>query len=158
SVPQPVGIYPRTLAQDRAGNLYVACTTNLYRISRVDLAADAPPHATDDAGVVRPGTAVTLNVLGNDTDPDNDPLWIDSIGRPAHGTVARRFDGTLRYTPDGSSSASDSFAYTISDGRGGTATANVRITAPAPDLTVSALTASDRRPSEGTPVSVTATI
>jgi hypothetical protein len=37
-------------------------------------------------------------------------------------------DGVVRYVPDKHYSGTDSFTYTVSDGRGGTATATVKVT------------------------------
>jgi hypothetical protein len=42
--------------------------------------------------------------------------------------VTANADGTLTYTPNSSFKGTDSFDYTISDGRGGEATATVIIT------------------------------
>src|SRR3546814_19984682 len=59
-------------------------------------------------------TPVSIDVLGNDDDPDGDPLMVDGFTQPTNGTVASNADGTLRYTPDSGFTGSDSFTYTAS--------------------------------------------
>ena len=95
---------------------------------------NAPPVAGDDAVTLpAPGVApVPLDVLKNDSDPNQDPMTIVGTSTPAHGRVVIGTDGRPIYTPDPDFSGTDSFEYTISDGHGGTATAKVTITVPAP--------------------------
>ena len=85
-----------------------------------------PPDAVADAVSTPGGTAVTINVLGNDTDPDFDPLTITGFTPPEHGFVVW-VQGNLRYTPEAGFIGTDIFTYTISDGRGGTDTATVTV-------------------------------
>lgn len=66
-----------------------------------------------------------IDVLANDTDPNNDILIVESV-EPARSGSVRLLDGKVLYTPP-SAVASDTFRYTISDGRGGTASASVTI-------------------------------
>jgi outer membrane protein OmpA-like peptidoglycan-associated protein len=90
--------------------------------------ANRPPVAANDAITVDTNSVDTLvAVLGNDSDPDNDPLTITAVSTPAHGT-ATIGTGGIRYTPTTGYSGTDSFTYTISDGRGGSATATVNVT------------------------------
>lgn len=90
----------------------------------------APTAKPDDFGV-RPGTSVTLPVLGNDTDPDGDVLVADlktahtPIGdiEPVRDGRAVRISVTAK--PD---TATARFSYTANDGRtDGTATATVTL-------------------------------
>jgi hypothetical protein len=77
---------------------------------------------------------VRVSVLGNDTDGDADPLSVTAAGDPANGSVVVNSDGTITYTPDTGFVGTDSFTYTISDGRGGQDTATVTVTvAPTPE-------------------------
>ncbi|MCP5056880.1 MAG: tandem-95 repeat protein, partial [bacterium] len=85
---------------------------------------DAPTAANDSASV-NEGASVTINLTGNDTDPDN-ALDLSSIvitSGPANGTLVDNGDGTLTYSHDGSETVGDSFSYTIDDTSG--ATSNV---------------------------------
>ena len=59
-----------------------------------------------------------INVLANDTDPNNDTLFVQSV-EPARSGSVRLVNGRVLYTPP-SSPTSDTFRYTVSDGRGGT--------------------------------------
>jgi len=77
----------------------------------------------------------------NDGDVDGDPLTI--IGAEASvGTVSINADGTLNYQPPGGFIGTATITYTISDGQGGTATAQVL---------VSVLPAGATVPSDGGP-------
>jgi|GEM_PF-2452210 len=91
-------------------------------------AANTNPDALDDnATVNKNSSANTIDVLANDTDADADPLTITAVTQGAHGSVANN-GTTVSYTPAASFSGTDSFTYTISDGRGGTDTATVNVT------------------------------
>ena len=85
------------------------------------------PIAQDDARSTPEDTAVTIDVLANDTDPDGDDLTLTAVSEPTRGT-ATLTAGTVRYTPDANFSGTDAFTYTISDGNGATATATVTVT------------------------------
>jgi hypothetical protein len=70
---------------------------------------------------------VTINVLGNDGDIDGDSLFIASVTQPsAHGSVDI-VANAIRYLPKGGFTGTDTFSYTISDDKGGTATARVTV-------------------------------
>jgi Ca2+-binding RTX toxin-like protein len=75
-------------------------------------------------------------VRANDADPDGDPLTVESVTQPQHGTVAIQPSGRVRYTPASGYEGSDAFTYTVGDGRGGTASAGVAITVGTYALTV----------------------
>lgn len=86
-----------------------------------------PPVAVTDYAEVYEGESITINVLENDYDPEGASLKLVSVGTAAHGTVAISGSSVI-YTHDGSTSTSDTFTYTISDGFGGMATGTVHIT------------------------------
>ncbi|MCP4307191.1 MAG: tandem-95 repeat protein, partial [bacterium] len=100
------------------------------------------PVAADDTVIVNEDDTATIAVLTNDSDPDGDPVIISSIGAPGNGLAAIDDNGTpgdqtddrIVYTPDADFHGADSFTYILVDGRGGSATATVTVTAiPAPD-------------------------
>ncbi len=101
------------------------------------MAVNDPPVATDDSGRSPDGGAVTLRPLLNDSDPDGDPLTVSAIGGqavtvgatvPVTGGVVRvNADGSLTFTPNPGVQGLVSFQYTISDGKGGTSTATIRV-------------------------------
>ena len=86
------------------------------------------PVANNDSASTPPATPVTVNVLANDSDPDNDTLTVTGASTPAHGTAAVNANNTVTYTPTAGYSGPDSFTYDVSDGNGGTASATVSIT------------------------------
>jgi hypothetical protein len=95
-----------------------------------------PPVAVDDAFGARPGKATLLPVLLNDYDPNADVLVITSVGT-IDDTVGRldlvTRNQQLQITLTPTASGVITFTYTISDGRGGTASATVRVTVRTPN-------------------------
>jgi VCBS repeat-containing protein len=94
------------------------------------------PVAFDDVGTVDEGGTLTVTapgVLSNDSDPDGDPLTVNTtpITPPANGSLTLNGDGSYTYIHDGSQTTSDAFVYEVSDGNGGTATATVNLTVTA---------------------------
>ena len=93
----------------------------------VGAAPNSPPLAGGDIASVVTGESVTISVLGNDTDPDGDPLSVSAFTQGAHGTVTCTAAGVCTYTAAAGYTGPDAFTYTISDGRGGTATGTVSL-------------------------------
>ena len=86
------------------------------------------PHANDDSASVDEDSSVKINVLANDSDPDSDPILVQSFSQPPNGTVTLNGDGTLQYTPDPNFNGTETFTYTIVDSEGATDTATVTVT------------------------------
>ncbi len=86
------------------------------------------PVATDDTASTTVGTAVVIDVLANDSDPDGDDISVISITDGSGGTVVVD-DGneTVTYTPSVGFIGPDTFTYTISDGYGGEAIGHVNV-------------------------------
>jgi VCBS repeat-containing protein len=93
---------------------------------------------TNNAPLVQANSATTLEdtpitltsatLLANDSDPDRgDVLSISSVQGAVGGTVALSSNGNVLFTPTANYSGPASFTYTASDGRGGSATANVSV-------------------------------
>ena len=113
-----------------------------------------PPEAQNDANSLHQGeSSVSGNLLGNDADPDGDPLLVVGAGRGdshdspvgpdgvtvtgQYGTITIMPDGSYVYTPDPDNDAvrnldggslKDSFTYQVSDGKGGYDTAELEVT------------------------------
>jgi hypothetical protein len=69
-----------------------------------------------------------VKMLANDFDPDGDPLTILSVTSPTSQGGSVSCDGTqVTYSPFADFVGTDTFAYTLSDGRGGTATGTVTV-------------------------------
>ncbi|HCN07946.1 MAG TPA: thrombospondin, partial [Lentisphaeria bacterium] len=80
--------------------------------------APDPPIAADDVGFTPEDTAVTIDVLANDEDPDEETLSISAIAvQPTNGTLVIN-GGSITYTPAADFFGLDTFDYTISDGNG----------------------------------------
>ena len=84
------------------------------------------PVAVDDNIGTSENTAVTIDVLDNDTDADNDTLLITDVSQPASGSVSI-VNSSIVYTPIASFSGVDAFTYTIDDGNQGSAEARVSV-------------------------------
>ena len=83
----------------------------------------------DSASVQAGGAQISINVLGNDYDPDGDPLLITNVGQGTRGVAGIGPSGNVVYQPySNPTPGTDEFSYTISDGRGGMATATVTVT------------------------------
>ena len=89
-------------------------------------AANDLPVANDDSTSTVEDTLVTINVLGNDSDVDGDPLTVTSA-TATNGSVTIGAGGSLTYTPNADFTGTDTISYTISDGAGGTASASVAV-------------------------------
>ncbi len=111
-----------------------------------------PPVAANDAATVAEDSAnesASGNVLGNDTDPNGDPLSVsgfragtaaDTNAGPGatvqgrYGTLTLNADGSYTYTADSDlldtlpADAQDVFTYLVSDGQGGSDEATLTIT------------------------------
>ena len=85
------------------------------------------PTAQNDTANTLVDTTTNINVLANDTDPENDALTITGTGN-ATGTVTISTEQTLIYTPPPGFTGDDSFTYEIEDGNGGNSQATVTVT------------------------------
>ncbi|PUB77534.1 MAG: hypothetical protein DBP01_18625, partial [gamma proteobacterium symbiont of Ctena orbiculata] len=88
---------------------------------------NSPPTALNDSVSTSEDIPVMVYVLGNDSDPDADPLTVTGFTQPANGTVTQLSNGTFEYTPDPNFFGIDAFTYTITDGVTGSDTARVTI-------------------------------
>ncbi|MBW9055648.1 DUF4082 domain-containing protein [Rhizobium mesosinicum] len=96
-------------------------------------AQNAVPVAANDSGfTTNTGTPVTIQasaLLANDTDADGDALTITGVSGAVNGSVAWNAQAqTVTFTPTAGYSGPASFSYAISDGKGGTASAQVALT------------------------------
>ena len=125
------------LAQATGASITRAQATGTVVETTVTPPIDHPPVAGADSATTTQGFSVTIPVLANDTDPDNDPLTVASFTQPKNGAVVAGTNGALIYTPTSTFMGTDTFTYVVSDGRGGTATGTVTVTvvAPAPTPT-----------------------
>ncbi|MCA5895058.1 tandem-95 repeat protein [Isoptericola sp. NEAU-Y5] len=89
-----------------------------------------PPEAVDDRYGVRPGRATVLDVLSNDTDQDGDVMTAALEGESPDAFDVQRVLGgkALQAVTSEDASGSATFAYEVSDGRGGTDQGSVEVT------------------------------
>jgi Ca2+-binding RTX toxin-like protein len=88
-----------------------------------------PPVANPDSATTAQNTAVTLEastLLANDTDADGDTLSLTGVSNPVNGSVTVS-NGNVIFTPSTNFTGNASFDYSISDGKGGTSSANVSV-------------------------------
>ncbi|WP_158156491.1 tandem-95 repeat protein [Vibrio alginolyticus] len=74
------------------------------------------PVANDDAATTQEDTAVTIDVLPNDTDIDGDALRIDSASVPSDQGTVEIVDGKLVFTPAENFNGDAEITYTVTDG------------------------------------------
>lgn len=83
--------------------------------------------AVNDSAGAYADTAISINVLANDTDADSDTLAINQVAQPAHGTVSIS-GGQALYTPAAGWTGTDSFTYIATDRKGTFSQGTVTVT------------------------------
>ena len=107
----------------------VAGAARTVTISYGEAPPNSPPVARDDAVATSMGESVTVAVLTNDSDVDGEALVVSATTQPAQGSVSiGPAATTVVYTPQPGFCGTDAFGYSISDGRGGVASATVTVT------------------------------
>src|SRR5207248_2070393 len=84
------------------------------------LGGDSAPVANNDNYTTPQNTQLVVpapGVLGNDVDPDNNPMLASKVTDPAHGTLTLNADGGFTYTPTTGYVGGDSFTYKAYDGK-----------------------------------------
>ncbi|MCG9766730.1 tandem-95 repeat protein, partial [Vibrio alginolyticus] len=74
------------------------------------------PVAKDDTATTQEDTAVTIDVLPNDTDIDGDTLSIESASVPSDQGTVEIIDGKLVFTPAENFNGDAEITYTVTDG------------------------------------------
>ncbi|HCG7287565.1 TPA: tandem-95 repeat protein [Vibrio parahaemolyticus] len=75
------------------------------------------PVAVDDTTSIQEDTAVTIDVLTNDTDVDGDKLSIESASVPKEQGTVEVVDGKLVFTPAENFNGDAEITYTVTDGQ-----------------------------------------
>jgi hypothetical protein len=125
-----------TLATNLGGNVYTIAKGVKLPVPEGERCIMIPgqepnlmPVAEDDIAVTNEHTPVVIDVVDNDYDPDvGDTLAVDSVTQGTNGYVAIIDDLHVSYSPKPGFNGIDDFTYTVTDGNGGTDTANVRVT------------------------------
>lgn len=116
-----------TLSQQWNAGLAPGASVALVTTTIFGQPRNRPPNAVDDALLATEDTASSLNVLANDSDPDGDPISVVGTTTGSHGAV-NCVSGVCTYTPAADYNGTDSFTYTISDGRGASDSGTVNVT------------------------------
>ncbi|EPX2050301.1 TPA: tandem-95 repeat protein [Vibrio parahaemolyticus] len=74
------------------------------------------PVAVDDTTSIQEDTAVTIDILPNDTDVDGDKLSIESASVPKEQGTVEVVDGKLVFTPAENFNGDAEITYTVTDG------------------------------------------
>ncbi len=93
----------------------------------IDVDINRAPLAVDDFVSLDEDTAVAIEVLANDSDPDGDALEVASIGVATHGTLTAVGRGVYEYQPAQDWNGTEILTYTVSDGTGKFAKARIEI-------------------------------
>ena len=80
------------------------------------------PVANDDPATTNQDTAITINVVSNDNDPDGsiDETTVAIVSGVSNGSTTNNLNGTVSYTPNSGFAGTDSFIYTVMDDSGDT--------------------------------------
>ncbi|MCM3871297.1 MAG: carboxypeptidase regulatory-like domain-containing protein, partial [Pyrinomonadaceae bacterium] len=102
-------------------------------VSEINFVSGPPPpnqspNAANDVATTNQNTPISIVVLANDADSDGDVLTVTNTTQGSNGAVVINADNTVTYSPSAGFAGTDSFNYTISDGRGGSASATVNVT------------------------------
>ena len=83
---------------------------------------------TVDTAPGQPLSILVSQLLSKATDPDGDPLTLTGVvATSAEGGAVTLASDVITYRPASAFTGADSFAYTVSDGRGGTVVGQVSI-------------------------------
>ncbi|RME24006.1 MAG: cadherin repeat domain-containing protein, partial [Candidatus Zixiibacteriota bacterium] len=99
----------------------------------VFISVNSVPFAADDSTVTNKGTAVAIDVLANDNDPDGslNPATVTIISDVSNGsTNVNPSNGSVTYTPAAGFTGMDSFTYNVKDEGGvasNTATVEIKV-------------------------------
>lgn len=101
--------------------------TDTATVTMVIVAINDAPVANNDLANVSEDSSVIINALANDADIDGDTLIITDATANS-GTVTIGSEGNIVYTPLPNFVGTAIITYTISDGNGGEATAQITVT------------------------------
>lgn len=113
---------------------YTACLPNnncqqtIVAVTVLPTDSNFPPTANNDIAVLAGEVTLSIPVLYNDSDPENQPLTLSNIpDMPDHGTAAIAPNGTISYTPHPDFDGVDFFTYTVCDPQGNCSEATVAV-------------------------------
>ena len=110
-----------------ANGSYSANGSVTYVVENPVTETNNAPLASNDSATTEEGTSVNIAVLNNDSDPDGDSLTVTSVSG-VNGSAQVNSNGSITFTPASGFSGTETFSYSISDGKGGSDSANVSVT------------------------------
>jgi large repetitive protein len=108
--------------------------SNIATVTITVIDTNDPPLAVNDNYTMAEDTALTVSapgVLGNDTDPDNNPLTADLVSPPVTGILTFNANGSFTYNPPADFHGAVTFTYRAHDGSefSNEATVTINVTA-----------------------------
>ncbi len=97
--------------------------------------SNMPPTAVSVDLITEADTPIMDNLQA--TDPDGDSLTYMVVTEPMNGMLDLATDGSFTYTPAAQQTGSDSFTYSVSDGKNNAVNATVNISIEAQQVMVS---------------------
>ncbi len=118
------GSFDYTIDDGDGGTDSAQATVDVTCDNDAPVAGDDSASGAEDADVV----VNAADLLGNDTDVENDTLTVTGVSNPTGGTVDLTA-GVITFTPDADlcGDGAAGFDYTVDDGNGGTDTGHVTI-------------------------------
>ena len=110
------GTYTVSLDVTDKNDAQASCSTS---VTVSPAAGNNPPVAQNDEYNTQQNTLLSIlvpGVLGNDNDPDGDPISAVLVSNVSNGILNLSADGSFTYDPDPGFSGSDSFTYHANDG------------------------------------------
>ena len=94
----------------------IGCNGNASATHTVSISSSCPPIAVDDAANGAGGAPIPINVLANDSDPNNNinPSSLSILTQPANGSAVISA-GQVVYLPNGTYEGVDQFTYQVCD-------------------------------------------
>ena len=93
--------------------------SNVAKVTIAVSAVNDAPVAANNSYTKNEDATLTIaapGVLGNDTDPDGNPLTAILVAGPSHGTLTLNANGSFTYASAANYNGSDSFTYKANDG------------------------------------------
>ena len=110
-----------TISDTKGGNASAEVAVSIVAVNDSPILANDTVQTDED-------TPVIINVLNNDIDPDNDTLIVSEVHTTNDGgMVSLNRDSTLTFVPVSDFNGEVTLSYTVSDSKGGSATASVTV-------------------------------
>ncbi len=97
-------------------------TLQVGAVNDVPVAVGETIAASEDTTLLVTQAALLANDTDADTTTDAQTLSISTVANATHGTVSILGNGQIQFVPDANYNGNASFDYTVSDGKGGSAT------------------------------------